>query len=187
MSPLTPRWSALLLLCAAAALPGVDVITQHFDNGRSGANTQETLLTTANVNQANFGKLFTVTLNANVNGQALYVPGLTINSATHNVIFCYTSNNSTGSPCGIYAFDAEAGGAALCSRTLTAAAQNTTNTPTIDTTTNTMYFVSKDNNDSGSNWLHAVDITTGAEKGNSPIQVNGTVTGTAIPGTASTC
>jgi uncharacterized repeat protein (TIGR03806 family) len=180
MPPLTPRWSVLILLlaCAATAVHGVDVITQHFDNGRSGANTQETLLTTGNVNQASFGKLFSVSLNANVNGQALYVPGLTINGGSHNVLFCYTSNNRTGSACGIYAFDADVGGAALWSRTLTNAAQYTTNTPVIDTASNTMYFVSKDNDDSGSNWLHAVSILTGAEKTGSPVQIGGSVAGT---------
>jgi len=36
----------------------VPVLTYHYDNTRQGANTNETLLTLANVNVTNFGKLF---------------------------------------------------------------------------------------------------------------------------------
>jgi len=34
----------------------VDVITYHYDNGRSGQNLNETILTPANVNSTQFGK-----------------------------------------------------------------------------------------------------------------------------------
>ena len=169
----------LMALVAVTGLKasGVEVVTQHFDIARTGANTQETVLTPTNVNTAGFGKLFTVSLNANVNGQVLYVPGLTINSAVHNTCFAYTSNNADGSPCGIYAFDADTG-TVLWNRTLTNAAQYTTNTPAIDSAAKIMYFVSKDNNNNGANFLHAVDLLTGAEKPGSPIQVAGSVLGT---------
>jgi len=52
--------------------------------------------------------LFTLNLDASVNGQALYVPNLTIGGATHNVTLVYTSNSSAG-PCSVYAFDADNG------------------------------------------------------------------------------
>src|SRR5476651_335732 len=110
MPSLSARGFAILALLLAASLAnGVVVATQHFDNARSGANTQETVLTPANVKVATFGKQFSMTMDANVNGQALYVPGLTINGGTHNALFCYTSNNADGSPCSAYAFDADTG------------------------------------------------------------------------------
>ena len=90
------------------------VLTQNNDNARTGSNTAETVLTPQNVKTATFGKLFTITgLNANVNGQVLYVPGVTIGGAQHNVVYAYTSNNTDNSPCGLYAYDADTGHAAL--------------------------------------------------------------------------
>src|SRR5579859_5885239 len=67
------------------------VTTQHNDNLRTGTNSKETILNPATVNSSAFGKLFTLILDASVNGQPLYVPGLTINGKLHNVLFVYTS------------------------------------------------------------------------------------------------
>src|ERR1700759_5411105 len=86
-----------LALCSRA-FGAQSVLTQHNDNQRSGSNTAETILTPANVNANSFGKLFTRTLDANVNGQVLYVPGIAIQGATRNVIYASTSNNSNNSP-----------------------------------------------------------------------------------------
>ncbi len=170
--------SSFVLLALAWPLCAMEVDTQHYDLERTGANPNETSLTPANVAQATFGKHFTVSMNANVNGQALYVPNLTVAGRAHNTLFTYTSNNNDGSPCGIYAFDADGGGAPLWSRSLTNAARYTTNTPVIDPTSKIMYFVTKDNNNEGANWLHAVDLATGSEKAGSPIEIGGAVSGT---------
>jgi hypothetical protein len=43
---------------AAASPAGVDVLTYHNDNSRTGANLNETTLTPQNVNASSFGKLF---------------------------------------------------------------------------------------------------------------------------------
>ncbi len=169
---------ACSLLVCAWSLWGVEVDTQHYDLQRTGSNPHETVLTTANVAQETFGKRYTLSMNANVNGQALYVPGLSIAGGTHDVVFTYTSNNADGSPCGIYAFDAVSGGAPLWSRALTDAARYTTNTPVIDPSSRIMYFVTKDNNNEGANWLHAVDLATGSEKPGSPVEIGGSVAGT---------
>jgi uncharacterized repeat protein (TIGR03806 family) len=173
---------ATILSCMLFALPwslrAMEVDTQHYDLERTGSNPNETSLTPANVVQATFGKHFTVSMNANVNGQALYVPGLSIAGTTHDVLFAYTSNNVDGSPCGIYAFDADSGGTPLWSRSLTSAARYTTNTPVIDPAAKIMYFVSKDTNNEGANWLHAVDLATGSEKAGSPVEIGGSVPGT---------
>jgi hypothetical protein len=47
-----------LLLFGAVANAQVDVLTQHNDNSRTGANLRVTVLTPANVNKAQFGMLF---------------------------------------------------------------------------------------------------------------------------------
>ena len=95
-----------LLLSAQVA-----VLTQNSDNARTGANLAETALTPASVGSGQFGKLFTITgLDANVNGQTLYVPGVTVGSQVHNVLYAYTSNNRDHSACGLNVFDADTGG-----------------------------------------------------------------------------
>ena len=58
--PATAVFSLLSVSTLIGAPPAV--WTQHNDNNRTGANTQETLLTPANVNQNHFGKLFTYNL-----------------------------------------------------------------------------------------------------------------------------
>ncbi len=71
--------AALGLLGSPHASAQVAVLTQNNDNARTGANLAETALTPATVGGGRFGKLFTIAgLDANVNGQALYVPGVTV-------------------------------------------------------------------------------------------------------------
>ena len=167
------------LLTAHATPPAV--LTQHNDNARTGANLSETALTTSNVNVNQFGKLFTRTLDANVNGQVLYVPNLTIGGITRNVIFAYTSNNADNSPSSVYAFDADdpAASAPLWRHQFTAnAARWTTCTPVIDSANKIIYVVTKDTNNSGLTKLHALDLLTGNEKTGSPITVAASVPGT---------
>ena len=50
-----------------------NVTTWHYDNMRTGANTNEITLTLANVNPDKFGKLFTLPVDGAVVGQALYL------------------------------------------------------------------------------------------------------------------
>ena len=99
---------SLLLVSLSLAVPsysaGPAVVTYQYNNSRIGANTQETILTQANVNVATFGKKFSYAIDGFVYGQPLYVPNLTIGGNVHNVVFVVTENNS------IYAFDADGGG-----------------------------------------------------------------------------
>src|SRR6516164_9077927 len=81
-----------------------NVLTEHNDNARTGGNTNETILTTANVASTNFVKLFTDSADGQVYAQPLYVQNLNISGGTHNVVFVCTENNS------VYAFDADTGG-----------------------------------------------------------------------------
>ena len=171
--------AALGLGAVHPAFAQTAVLTQNNDNARSGANTAETILTPQNVKTATFGKLFTITgLNANVNGQVLYVPGVTIGGAKHNVVYAYTSNNTDNSPCGVYAYDGDTG-TQLWKTILPNSATYTTATPVIDPATNTMYVLTKTGNDNtGLTYLHAFDIVTGADKPGSPIQVQASAPGT---------
>ena len=93
----------VFLLCASAAFSQISVLTHHYDNARTGQNTQETILTHANVNPVQFGKLFTQPLDGQEAGQPLYVPNVFIPAAnaTHNVVYAATMHDS------VYAFDAD--------------------------------------------------------------------------------
>ena len=164
---------------AHPALAQSAVLTQGNDNARTGSYTTETTLTPQNVKTATFGKLFTISgLNANVNGQVLYVPGVSIGGTRHNVVYAYTSNNTDNSPCGVYAYDADTG-AQLWKNVLPISATYTTATPVIDPATNTMYVLTKTGtDDTGLTYLHAFDITTGLDKTGSPIQVQASAAGT---------
>ena len=54
----------------------LNVLTYHNDNTRQGANTNEVLLTPANVNAASFGRLFSQAVDGYVFAQPLYVSGV---------------------------------------------------------------------------------------------------------------
>src|SRR6516164_6167311 len=83
------RGFAVLVLFCAVVVPTsgqTAVLTQHNDNARTGQNTSETILNTSNVNVNQFGKLFAMPSDGQVYAQPLYVPGVTINGAAHNVV-----------------------------------------------------------------------------------------------------
>ena len=54
--------SAFFLACFVAVGFSQNVLTYHNNNARTGLNAAETSLTLSNVNSANFGKLFTVSV-----------------------------------------------------------------------------------------------------------------------------
>ena len=89
----------------------VDVLTQHNDKGRTGANLLETKLNTSNVNAQRFGKLWTLYVDGQVTAQPLYVSGLPIDTSnnpgvpkvqgTFNAVVIATMHNT------IYVYDAD--------------------------------------------------------------------------------
>lgn len=163
----------------------VAVLTQRNDIYRSGANLQETLLNTSNVNVKQFGKLFTRHVDAEIYAQPLYVPHLTIpGKGTHNVVFVATMNNS------VYAFDADDPNQSTplwqdnfgptvpasdvqCCCTDISVRVGILGTPVIDPQTSLMYLLSRNKNPDGTyhQWLHALDITTGAEQLHGPVEI----------------
>src|ERR1043165_8017305 len=170
----------MLFLITGAAYAAQSVPTQHNDNQRSGANTAETNLTPANVNTATFGRLFIRNLDANLNGQVLYIPNVLVNGELHNVIYCTTSNNADNSSSSLYAFDADDPtlSAPLFRTQLTNLARATTGAPVIDPVTKTIYVLNKEVDSNGPSKLHAFDTTNGAEKPGSPIVISASVPGT---------
>jgi hypothetical protein len=70
----------LSFLAAITFVPvsfAIDVLTWHNDGARTGQNLSETILTPANVNFNQFGKLFVVPTDGQVYAQPLYVFNLT--------------------------------------------------------------------------------------------------------------
>jgi hypothetical protein len=184
-----------------AAQPA-SVLMRHNDIGQTGQNLNETVLTTANVNVATFGKLFSRSVDGPVHAQVLYVPKLQVRGRRHNVAYVATENDT------VYAFDADDPKAAdpLWKASLgTAAAGNhicevlggdkdcftnlvpvigVTGTPVIDPSSKpngTIFVVAKtkDPDHGGYHFhLHALDLASGAEKFGGPVEIAGRVRGT---------
>ncbi len=195
---LQKSWREKLALIATASLAltgsalAVNITTQHGDNNRSGLNASETVLTTANVNQNSFGKLFSKAVDGDIYAQPLYMQGVSIGGGTHNVVYIATANNT------LYAFDADNGGAlAFWSRNLGTAVPQADvqccctdvstvigilGTGVIDTSTNTWYFVHKQKNADATyhQYLHAVDITNGNEKFSGPKEISASASGVSF-------
>lgn len=191
------RFSLVVIaLCLLPGLAGaqISVTTWHYDNQRDGQNTHETILTPSNVNSTTFGKLFSYSVDAGIYGQPLYLPNVTIAGGTHNVVYVATENNS------VYAFDADglvttplwhvnlspAGESpARCTtiRDICKAVQlgvGITSTPVINPKSNTIYVLAMTEETGGTDvdLLHALDVTTGAEKFGGPVEIQASVAGT---------
>ena len=169
------------------SVPGA-VLTYHNDDTRDGAYLQEVTLTPSNVNSSQFGKLVSYPVDGQIYAQPLYLPQVNIpGKGTYDVIYVATQNNS------VYALDADATAAnptTLWKVNLGAPVPKDDDegvwpnvgilsTPVIDATTNTMYVVAEVNNTSPPFWLHALDITTGADK-MSPVGVTGSYSGDTL-------
>jgi hypothetical protein len=186
--------TAVLALAAAMAQAQVSVTTYHNDNSRTGQNVLETTLTPANVNSTQFGKLFTNTVDGAIYAQPLYLANVSIGGGTHNVVYVATQHDS------VYAFDADtgtlywqkslvpSGGSSVSSGTDLncgdiATEVGITGTPVIDATTGTLYVVAKVKvNGVILQYLHALDVSTAAEKFAGPVSIQASVSGTASDG-----
>jgi hypothetical protein len=179
----------------AAVAAQVNVTTYHYDNSRTGQNTQETILSPLNVNSNQFGKLFSVPVDGDVYAQPLYVANVQVAGTVHNVLYVATEHDS------LYAIDADSGaqlwqqsfidpssGITPVSSTDVSCPNITpeigiTSTPVIDTVSGTIYLVTKaKENGVFVQRLHALDIATHVEKFGGPVVIAATVSGTGQGG-----
>jgi hypothetical protein len=182
---------ALVVLSASGAQSQVSVLTEHNDVARTGQNLSEMFLTPANVNATQFGKLFIQKVDGSIVGQPLYVPNVQLaNGTIHNVVYVATQHDS------VYAFDADSNlgsdATPLWSVNFGKSVPETTanygcgtpnytevgimGTPVIDPTTNTLYVVAKTMSlGAYASTLHALDITSGAEKFDGPMPISASV------------
>ncbi|MGB7281134.1 MAG: fibronectin type III domain-containing protein [Candidatus Acidiferrum sp.] len=174
--------------------------TYHNDLSRDGVNSQEYALTTTNVATATFGKLFSCATDGAIYAQPLWVANLSIGGGTHNVIFAATTHDT------VYAFDADASPCVTywsvsllgSGETFVSSSDVGTGdiqpdigiigTPVIDTTSSTIYVVSKSKT-SGTNCtpatscfqrLHALSLINGTEKFGGPVNISSAI---SVPGT----
>jgi len=187
----------VLLAVSVSSNAQVSVTTNRNDNARDGQNLNETILTPANVNVTQFGKLFSQTVDGYVYAQPLYVPNVSIPGlGTHNVVYVATEHDD------VYAFDADSNTGINAAplwytsfinpaKGITTVSSNDVNctdlvpeigitsTPVIDPATQTIFVVAKTKeNGQFFQRLHALNITTGKEQPNSPRVIQASVKGT---------
>jgi len=176
-------------------------VTSKNDVGRTGQNLTEHSLTLANVNSTTFGLLRNLAVDGKVDAQPLYLSALSISGTPHNTVFVATESGSA------YAFDSDSGnklwqvsllgsGESLSdnhSCTQISPQIGITATPVIDRSAGpngALYVVamSKDASSAYHQRLHALDVTTGAELFNGPVEITASypassgVTATFDPG-----
>jgi hypothetical protein len=178
--------------------------THHNDNLRTGQNNNETALTTGNVNKTQFGKLFRQPVDGQIYAEPLWAPNVNMGGVLHNVVFVATQHDTVyafdadqlGAPLWQTSFlstgvtpipqaDVERG--------LDISPEiGITSTPVIDPANGILYVEARTKdtrgtancagaNNTGSpyfHFLHALDITTGAEKPGGPVMICAQVPGT---------
>jgi len=163
---------------------GPNIVTQHNNNARWGANLAETTLQPGNV-RFFFGKLYDRNVNGAIYAQPLYIHGVrTASWGTRNILYIATETNW------VYAFDADdlnpnpsagllfsrqlqpTGLTAICDETPSHVV-GITATPVIDPDTGSMYVVARNANDH-QYYLHSLDITNNFNDKHTPAQIGGT-------------
>src|SRR5580698_1678286 len=184
--------SATLTVAAGTAMArGVDVTTYKNDLNRSGQNLAESTLTLTNVASSTFGLLRMLPVDGRVDAQPLYVSQLSAAGSSFNAVLVATEHAS------VYAFDSDSG-ATLWHVSLLGTGETPsdtrgcgqvtpeigiTSTPVIDRTAGahgTLYVVAM-SIDKSSNYhqrIHALDLATGAELLNGPVDIAASYTST---------
>jgi hypothetical protein len=190
------RLALMTLLYTISSYGQISVLTYHNDLARTGQNLNETSLSPSTIRSGRFGPLFTDVVDGQIYAQPLYVSGLNIpGKGVYNVIFIVTEHDS------VYAFDADGiattplwhvnftnptlGITPASAVDLQCAAiapeVGITSTPVIDPTTGTLYVVAMTVEYYPDNYvqrLHALDLSTGAERPGSPVEIQASSPGT---------
>jgi len=173
-----------ILFSIGSAAHAQDVLTYHNNNARTGLANNEAKLNLTNVNAANFGKLFTITVDARVDAEPLYLSAVKVAGVTHNLLIVATEHDS------VYGYDADTGALLWRKSTLKAGEITSdsracsqvapeigiTSTPVIvrPATGNPVIYVVAMSKDGAGNYhqrLHALDATTGNELHNGPVEI----------------
>ncbi len=201
------RLCAVLALSAIASCAGAqDVTTWHYNNGRTGVQSNETTLMPSNVSSSSFGKVFSLPVIGDIYAQPLYLGQYMMKDGSlHNVLIVATAQDY------VYAFDADGKNPSqgyLWRDFLVDSGETwltykdeggdfdtypnigIISTPTIDRTGGTIYVVSRSKTTSGTTKffqrLHALNITDGTEKLNGPTTIQASVKGLGDGGTTIT-
>jgi outer membrane protein assembly factor BamB len=168
-----------------------DVLTHHNDNARTGLQAHETVLNVGNVNATHFGKAFTIPVDDDVFAQPLYVGNQDFGGASHDALYVATMGDS------VYAFDAGTGTTLWRATLLQPGSQPLSSpfmlpyqaacttikgnigalaTPAIDLAAGphgTLYEVAEtvDSHSAPHFHLHALDLSSGAERPGSPVAI----------------
>lgn len=202
MKPPPACWVALQVAFAIAA-SAAQIATSQYDNLRTGATSNEKVLTPQNVNAKQFGRLGAFKVDGAVYAQPLFIPSLDIpDKGKHDVLFVATEHDS------VYAFDANRpndrslwhvslldqrpGSTTVPARDVQCSfiqpEVGITSTPVIDLKTGTLYVLARTMVDPtfGSKeyfqHLHALAITTGMEKFAGPKLISASVPGKGAGG-----
>jgi uncharacterized protein (TIGR03437 family) len=183
----TGSFTGALLLGALSLAAQTGVTTYHNDNARTGQYLNETLLAPASLNAGLFGKRSFLAVDGAVYAQPLYLSSVKIaGNGFHNVLFVATSHDS------LNAFDADTSSSqplwqisfldAADSVTTVSQAEvgcsvipelGITGTPVIDPDSGTIYLIAftRESGDQYIYRLHAIDVTNGAERPGSPVEI----------------
>ncbi len=166
--------------------PGM--MTYHGETFRSGLNAQERALAPSRVNSTTFRRVFTRSVDGQIYAQPLYVANLLIGTSYQNVVYTATEHDS------VYAFNADGKTTSpiwkrnflgtnittlpKASNGLISPEIGITGTPVIDPSSKTLYVVAT-TVESGlvKHKLHALSLTTGAEKYGGPVTISGSYGG----------
>jgi hypothetical protein len=192
---------AILIAAAMDVSAGVNLTTWQADLQHTGQNLNEKILNPENISsKGSFGYLFSQPVDGQTYGQPLLASGIDIGGATHNIVYVATEHDS------VYAFDADNNQGdnarplwhdSLLPAGTQPVPQNIigssdisvevgiTTTPVIDMASRTLYVVSKVEtlaDTTCQQYLHALDLATGAEKFGGPVLINPTFAGSSSDG-----
>lgn len=165
----------------------------HNDPGQSGANTNEAVLTPANVGGGRFGQLCSASITGNSFAQVLYVPGVTVSGNVHDLAIVATMGND------LYAFDAHScaqlwvtnfgatwttyGNCCSGNEIFYGLPMGILGTPVVNLATLKLWVINATS--IPSHVLNRVDLATGTVEAS--LTISGSVTGTGGPGDSGNC